>query len=172
MANQIIAKQLVMIALQSILKALGGGSFRMSSGSTGNFATPDAAGFNALGGKIPTGYSTGGFAGPNRLALVGENGPELVQAGPTGMTVTNNEDTKSAMQRFSPANEEGVAAGQISVDVETTTINGMEFITPEQFKKGVEEAAMKGGKMGEARAMNRLRQSRSTRQKVGSDVNG
>ena len=120
--------------------------------------------FNALFGGS---FSTGGFIGANRVALVGENGPELIRSGPTGTTVTNNEDTKSAMQRFSPANEEGVAAGQISVDVETTTINGMEFITPEQFKKGVEEAAMKGGKMGEARAMNRLRQSRSTRQKVG-----
>ena len=149
MANQIIAKQLVMIALQSILKALGGGSFRMSSGSTGNFATPDAAGFNAWAEKFQRDIQRAALPVPTASPGWRER-PELVQAGPTGMTVTNNEDTKSAMQRFSPANEEGVAAGQISVDVETTTINGMEFITPEQFKKGVEEAAMKGGKMGEA----------------------
>ena len=43
----------------------------------------------------------------------------------------------------------------------------MEFITPEQFRKGVDDAAMRGAKLGEGRAMNRLRQSRSTRSKIG-----
>ena len=71
------------------------------------------------------------------------------------------------MNRWSEGESAAAAGSSMNINVETTRINGMDFITPEQFKKGVDEAAMKGGKMGEQRAMNRLRQSRSTRQKIG-----
>ena len=74
---------------------------------------------------------------------------------------------RSAMSTYSYGSESRTFAEPMSINVETTSINGMEFITPEQFKKGTEDAAARGAKMGEQRAINRLRQSRSTRSKLG-----
>ena len=71
------------------------------------------------------------------------------------------------MSTYSEGGSTAFYGEPMNINVETTTINGMEFITPEQFRKGVDDAAMRGAKMGEGRAMNRLRQSRSTRSKIG-----
>ena len=99
--------------------------------------------------------------------MVGEQGPELVQAGPTGMTVTNNEDSKAAMARFSPSNQEAAAGGAMSATINyngpTLTFNGDDYIP----RSEAPQLVAAGAKQGEARAMNRLRQSRSTRQRVG-----
>ena len=120
--------------------------------------------FNALFGGS---FSTGGFIGANRVALVGENGPELIRSGPTGTTVTNNEDTKAAMERFSPTNQEAAAGGPMNATINyngpTLNFNGDDYIP----RSEAPQLVAAGAKQGEARAMNRLRQSRSTRQKVG-----
>lgn len=48
---------------------------------------PDLA--NSFGGiGSGHGYANGGFMQPGEIGLVGENGPELIQAGPTGNTIT------------------------------------------------------------------------------------
>ena len=111
-------------------------------------------------------FADGGRPPTNMPSIVGEEGPELWIPDSAG-TIYNQDQMREAMLSYQETPKPSAVNEPINVNVETTSINGMEFITPEQFKKGVDEAAMKGGKMGEARAMNRLRQSRSTRQKVG-----
>ena len=74
---------------------------------------------------------------------------------------------RDAMSMYGQRNDSPAYSESMNINVETTTINGMEFITPDQFREGMDQAASKGAKQGEQRAMNRLRQSRSTRQKVG-----
>ena len=116
---------------------------------------------------IPTGYATGGFIGADRIALVGENGPELIRSGPTGTSVTNNEDTKAAMARFSPTNQEAAAGGPMSATINyngpTLNFNGDDYIP----RSEAPQLVAAGARQGETRAMNRLRQSRSTRNKIG-----
>ena len=164
MAADIIAKQLIMIALQSILKALGATTGGSSSGP--NLDAIES--YSGIGANTPvTGFSTGGFIGANRVALVGENGPELIQAGPTGTSVTNSEDTKAAMERYSLTNQEMAAGGPMNTTITyngpTLNFNGDDYIPRSEASSLV--AA--GAKQGETRAINRLRQSRSTRSKVG-----
>ena len=141
----------------------GGGDFGVTPATSGlDFSSAFGGGgfspmsFFADGGRPPT----------NMPSIVGEEGPELWIPDSAG-TIYNQDQMREAMLSYQETPKPSAVNEPINVNVETTSINGMEFITPEQFKKGVDEAAMKGGKMGEARAMNRLRQSRSTRQKVG-----
>ena len=105
---------------------------------------------------------------PNSVNLVGERGPELVTTGPSPVSVFNNESSRAAMAQYSPANEMAAPVGQpMNINVQTTSINGMEFITPEQFNEGMKQTASIASKQGEQRALNRLRQSRSARSKLG-----
>ena len=131
----------------------GGGGYQIPSG-----AVPLTSGmkFFADGGRPPT----------NQPSIVGERGPELFVPDTAG-TVISNEQLRSSMETYGQRNDAGSYNEPMNINVETTTINGMEFITPDQFRKGMDQAASKGAKQGEQRAMNRLRQSRSTRQKVG-----
>ena len=108
----------------------------------------------------------GGAVSANRPYIVGEREPELFVPNSAG-TIYNQDQMRAAMSTYSSSSESAVLDRPMTINVETTTINGMEFVTPEQFRKGTEDAAMRGAKMGEQRAMNRLRQSRSTRSKLG-----
>ena len=116
---------------------------------------------------VPQGYATGGFVGPNRVALVGEQGPELIRSGPTGTTVTNNPDTQSAMERFSPSNAETsqsiLSTPAINYNGPLLKFNSEDYIPRSEANNLIDA----GAKQGEQRAINRLRQSRSSRQKIG-----
>ena len=104
----------------------------------------------------------------NRPYIVGEREPELFVPNSAG-TIYNQDQMRDAMSTYSQGSSTASYGEPMNINVETTTINGMEFITPEQFRKGVDDAAMRGAKLGEGRAMNRLRQSRSTRRRSESD---
>ena len=157
MAMEIIAKQLVMIALQSVLKSLGGGAFGIgaSAPKIGTDTNYFSGGFTPM--DFFSGRANGGPVQANQPYIVGEREPELFVPNTPG-TIYNQDQMASAMSRFSGGGSEQAAGGPITIDVSTTSINGMEFITPEQFKKGTEDAAARGAKMGEQRAINRLRQ--------------
>jgi hypothetical protein len=111
MAAQIIAKQITMIILQTILKALGAVGGIQSAGSS--------AGSSAFGGSGPT-FNPGAFSMPQLAGravggpvtsqqpyMVGERGPELFVPG-TGGSVVSNGDLRSAMNGGS----NGAAAAQ------------------------------------------------------------
>ena len=103
----------------------------------------------------------------NQVSMVGERGPELFVPDTPG-TIYSNEDTKAMMEQYSLANSDpDSSAHSTTFQMDTTIINGVEYATVEQVQKMGRAAAVDGAKQGEARAMNRLRQSRSTRQKVG-----
>jgi hypothetical protein len=84
MASEIIAKQMAMIALQAVLKALGavaGGGSTFAAGGQGGISPAlgfDPGGFAAEGTGIPFfGRALGGGVSAGRPYPVGENGPEL-----------------------------------------------------------------------------------------------
>ena len=167
-AAQMIA-QYIAIGIARIFAGMGGGGGGGGASSVPSSAYGDmsVAGPSFFQGGMIPGYSTGGFIGADRVALVGENGPELIRSGPTGTSVTNNEDTKAAMERFSPSNQEAAAGGPMNPTINyngpTLNFNGDDYIP--RSEAGSLVAA--GAKQGETRAINRLRNSRMTRSKIG-----
>jgi tape measure domain-containing protein len=171
MAAQIIAKQITMIILQTILKALGAvGGGTQSAGS--------AAGAKAFGGSGPK-FNPGAFSMPKlagRAAggpvtgqqpyMVGERGPELFVPG-TGGSVVNNSDLRSAM------NGGGGGGGSpvLNMSFQSTSINGVEYVSRDQLESAMAEtrraSTRDGAKRGMTMTLDRIQNSSSTRRKVG-----
>ena len=118
------------------------------------------------------------FPFANGTGLMGEAGPEAI------MPLARGADGKlgvEAIDRYRPVGStssggEGEVGeggggtggtGGIDVRFNTEIINDVSYVTLSQFQEGVREAAKRGAKEGEAGALNRLRNSPSTRRKVG-----
>jgi len=108
--------------------------------------------------------ATGGSVSPGSTYMVGERGPELLTMTPSGGYVTSNSASQAAMDRYSSGNTRG---GSISVNYNVTDINGMRFVTEDQFRAGISQAAKQGADGGFNRTMSSLKNSRSTRSRVG-----
>jgi tape measure domain-containing protein len=175
MAAEIIAKQMTMIILQTILKALGavGGG---GGGGGGNSATalgsnPNVAAYSSTGiGDI--GIGTFGRAGGGPTAagtpyLVGERGPELFVPGSNGGVMSNN-DLRSAMN-----SQGGGGAGSpvLNMSFESTTIGGVEYVSRDQLEQAMAEtrraASRDGAQRGMTMTLDRIQNSSSTRRRIG-----
>ena len=113
------------------------------------------------------GYADGGRPEVGKYSLVGERGPELVKFDQPA-TVYSNDESRAAMNRYNPMNQDMGAnapmTSTINYNGPTLAFNG---IVTSCSEAGALVAA--GAKQGEQRAMNRLRQSRSTRSRLVSD---
>ncbi len=131
------------------------------------------AGLNQLAGPQGSGgilsflgfgtRANGGPVSPNSTYLVGERGPELLTMGSQGGYVHNSQS--SAMERYRNGGPAGTQTVNVSYSV--TEINGMRFVTEDQFRAGMDQAARRGAKMGQTQTMSTLRNSRSQRSKIG-----
>ena len=158
-----------MILYGMIMKALGVGMPASGTGGSGNGfgVQPLTSGLDFS--SAFAGRANGGPVAANTPYIVGENRqPELFVPNQAG-TIYNQDQMRSAMTAYSPANESmGPASMQpIKVDFMSQTIAGEEYVTARQFRQGLIDATNQGAKIGEQRSMNRLRQSRSTRSKIG-----
>jgi len=147
MATKMLAQKLFMTVLSAL-----------NPGATG--VNPSGA-FNI---GLAAGRASGGPVSPGSTYLVGERGPELLTMGPSGGYVTSNSASQAAMDRYSSGNARG---GSISVNYNVTDINGMRFVTEDQFREGVAQAAKQGADGGFNRTMSSLKNNRSTRSRVG-----
>jgi len=174
MAAQIIAKQLAMIAFQTILKALGGGGSFGFSGA-GPVQMPTGGGFmeGFTGANF---FADGGFVTGPTQALIGEGGePEYV---------IPQSKMASAMARYSrgargeaviPSSGGGDAASggavataaPIDVRYSVERINSVDYVTADQFQQGMAQAAQQGALQGERRALRTLQNSAATRKRIG-----
>jgi hypothetical protein len=103
MAAEIIAKQLVMIALQTILKALGGGfSFAGGSAEAGLDAANQMGGVGPLDAGMFGFRANGGPVNANQPYIVGERGPELFIPFQQG-NITSNEELEAQMRETGSA---------------------------------------------------------------------
>ena len=171
MAAQIIAKQITMIILQTILKALG-------AISGGTQSAGSAAGAKAFGGSGPkfnpgafsmpklAGRAAGGPVTSQQPYMVGERGPELFVPG-TGGSVVNNNDLRSAMGGGS----NGSKAPVLNMKFETTSINGVEYVSRDQLESAMavtrRQAANDGASRGMNMTLDKIQNSPSTRARVG-----
>lgn len=74
--------------------------------------------------------------------------------------------TSAAMDRYR-SSDAPAANRTVNVNYSVTEINGMRFVTEDQFRAGMNEAAKNGASMGERRTINTLKNSRSQRSKLG-----
>jgi len=162
MAAEIIAKQLVMITLQTILKALG--FTGASSMGGGNYFDPKT-GLGVAGPNF--GLANGGPARMGTPYLVGERGPELFVPGTSG-GVMSNSDLRSAMGA-APGSSGGSPV--LNMSFETTNIGGVEYVSRDQLEQAMaatrRQAANDGAKRGMNMTLDRLQQSPQTRRRVG-----
>jgi hypothetical protein len=91
---------------------------------------------------------------------------------------------RSAMQRYAggargdavipgngsePTAAGGGTAAAAPIDVRYTVerINSVDYVTADQFQRGMAQAAQQGAKQGEQRALTTLRQNTTTRRRIG-----
>jgi tape measure domain-containing protein len=179
MAAQIIAKQMTMIILQTILKALGA----VGGGGVGSNYADSAGGASGFGGSFDAGipalpnvpdYSgafkpraNGGPVASGTPYLVGERGPELFMPG-TGGSVVNNNDLRSAMNQDRAG---GNGSPVLNMSFQSTSINGTEYVSRDQLEQAMaqtrRDASRDGAKRGMSMTLDKLQQSPSTRRRVG-----
>ena len=170
MAAQIIAKQMTMIILQTILKALGavGGGSSSAAGFGGSFD----AGIPAIGNTTDfsgafRARAAGGPVSSQQPYLVGERGPELFMPN-TGGSVVNNNDLRSAM-----GGRPGGANGStvLNMSFQSTNINGVEYVSRDQLEAAMaqtrRQAAKDGANRGMTMTLDKIQNSPSTRSRVG-----
>ena len=175
MAAQIIAKQITMIILQTILKALGavagggggGGGDAAALGSNPNVAAYSGTGIGDIGiGSFPM-RAMGGPVTSQQPYIVGERGPELFVPG-TGGSVVNSNDLRSAMGA-APGSNGG--APVLNMSFQSTSINGVEYVSRDQLEQAMSQtrrdASRDGAKRGMTMTLDKLQQSPSTRSRVG-----
>jgi tape measure domain-containing protein len=178
MATEIIAKQMAMIVFQTILKALGGGGGGLFSGA-GPVAMPGAGvggGASMFGAGAPSFFAEGGFVTGPTNALIGEGGESEYVIPASKM--------RTAMSRYAGGargnnvipgsgaeggTEQGGVATMEPIDVRYSIerINNVDYVTADQFQRGMAQAAQQGAIQGERRAMRSLKNSSATRRSVG-----
>jgi hypothetical protein len=214
MAAQIIAKQLVMIALGTIMKALGLAAGPSSGTFDKGYFDPTtglgAAGPNfglAKGGYFANGaadlpansvrpFAMGGivtkptffkFANGGTMSngVMGEAGPEAImplKRGADGkLGVAARLDGAMKRYRSTPGSAGAAAEGDaaslaaagaatmepIDVRYSVERINSVDYVTADQFQRGMQQAAAQGAKQGEQRALSTLKQNTNVRRSVG-----
>ena len=191
MAAQIIAKQMTMIILQTILKALGavggdpvkpGGDWMSAVGRMSPNANGNAFGANGImpfasGGaftnsivRSPTLFK---FAdgGTTRTGLMGEAGPEAImplKRGADGSLGVQASGLRSAMGR-PPGG--ATTTPVLNMSFQSTTINGVEYVSRDQLEAAMAETRRQAAKEGASRGMDmtldKIQNSPSTRSRVG-----
>ena len=169
MATQMMAQQAFML----ILKALGGGgSNPLGSGMGKMFNLGGGGGMFSPGGSDSTfglSFAGGGFTGngPRSGGLDGQGG--FLSLLHPQETVIDHTKSRDAMSFYGGG---GSGTPAYSPNIQATTMpDGMQYVTVEQMNStvqaGMKVAANQGAAGGNALTMNKLRNSRSQRSKIG-----
>jgi tape measure domain-containing protein len=176
MASQMIAKLIEIYILQTVLGFIGGAAGGGMGGGS-NFSGAFSSGgptFNPGAFAMPA-FADGGVVTKPTMGLIGEGGePEYIIPA---------SKMSAAMQRYSggargsaviPTNgdtsETGAGAagvGAIDVRYSVERINDVEYVTAEQFREGMRQAARQGAMMGRNNVYSDFTNKRSVRQRMG-----
>ena len=195
MATQIIAKQLVMITLQTILKILGAVSGGGGTGDSAKFGldTPEMRKYAPLaanGAYFSDGmasFANGGaftnsivssptlfrFAdgGVTKTGEMGEAGPEAIMPLSRGAGGRLGVDASGLRAAMGPAPGSGGGSPVLSMSFETTTIGGVEYVSREQLEAAMAEtkraATKDGAKRGMTMTLDKIQNSSSARRRIG-----
>jgi phage-related minor tail protein len=193
MAAKIIAKQITMIILQTILKALGAVAGGGGGGGGANLSNVQATDFafnpSGMNGSLTPGglFAKGGafsnsivssptlfkFAdgGSMRTGLMGEAGPEAImplKRGADGSLGVQANGLRDAMNQDRAG---GSGSPVLNMSFQSTNINGVEYVSRDQLEAAMaqtrRDASRDGAKRGMTMTLDKLQQSPSTRSRVG-----
>jgi hypothetical protein len=157
MAMKILQDAITQQLLQLIPALFGGGSFG---------AAPTGFNGSAQGLLSVGSFADGGRPQVGEYSLVGERGPELVKFDSPGTVYSNPDSRAMMMDANSPSNGGGFSMAPIGIDITTTSIAGVEYLTVEQGHQLAKQAADQGAKRGEAAALGKMRNSPGTRSRL------
>jgi len=185
MAMDIIAKQMVMIVLGFLMKALGltsgGGKGGLSDlnapQSINNPLGIPAAANGAIFSNGIAKFATGGIVngptlfpfadgGAMQMGLMGEAGPEAI------MPLQRGPDGSLGVRAAMGGNGMGGSSSPIlNMSFETSTINGVEYVSRDQLEAAMmqtrRQASSDGAKRGMAMTLDKIQQSPQTRRRIG-----
>jgi lambda family phage tail tape measure protein len=192
MATEIIAKQMTMIILQTILKALGavGGG---GGGGGGGAVTGDFMNTQALAGLTPAAngasfangiakFADGGIVssptlfkfadgGTTKTGLMGEAGPEAIMPLKRGASGRLGVDASGLREAMNSQNNGVPSSPVLNMSFESTTIGGVEYVSRDQLEQAMAEtrraSTREGAKRGMSMALDRIQNSSSTRKRIG-----
>jgi hypothetical protein len=187
MAAEIIAKQMTMIILQTILKALGavggGGGFTPldNAGATNFSFNPGAMlegpGFQPFAnGGIATGgfqaFANGGVVKGPTLGLVGEGKySEAIVPLPDGRSIPVQMQGDSVRDKMNNNHSASPSPPILSMSFESTSIGGVEYVSRDQLEQAMAEtrraASRDGAQRGMTMTLDRIQNSNSTRRRIG-----
>ena len=171
-----IGRMLIMYGIAQALGALGGGD---KVGIISHLAT--AFGFK---GAKDGAYWSGGFQAFAEGGMVTRPTMGLIGEGGESEYVIPASKMRGAMNRYAagargsaviPAGSDGgdgmtatmAAPGAIDVRYTVERINSVDYVTADQFQRGMQQAAAQGAAQGEQRTLRRLQSSNSTRKRLG-----
>ena len=180
-ATQIIAKQIALITFQTILNALGltGGNFSFKGAGPVSGASvfkSGQAGFNPAAFSGGSFFAEGGFVTGPTKAVIGEGGqPEyVIPASKMSAAMTRYAAGNRGASVIPSGGEQGgstalAAAPMEPIDVRYSVdrINNVDYVTTDQFQRGLAQAAQQGAVQGERRALRTLSNSPANRRRIG-----
>lgn len=167
-----IGNILIKLGINQLFSSLGsGGGFlgKLFGSAKGNIIAQNKIVPFAKGGIVgePTIFPLAKGTG-----LMGEAGPEAIMplkrgpGGRLGVEVTNTREQLNRQQAFASTREQQATANTrqpLDIRYESTVINSVEYVTAEQHRKGMAEAAERGRAM----TLTTLQNSPRTRSRVG-----
>jgi hypothetical protein len=169
-----IGRMLIMYGIAQALGALGGGD---KVGIISHLAT--AFGFKgAKDGAYWSGgfqaFADGGVVTRPTMGMVGEGGqPEYVIPASKMRGAMNRYAAGARGSSVIPSGSDGAGGAAIGgggpIDVRFTVerINQVDYVTADQFQRGMQQAAAQGAAQGEQRTLRRLQSSTGTRKRIG-----
>ena len=180
MAMDIIAKQMVMIVLGFIMKALGlssGGGLGSAKDNMAKYAPLPAAANGAIFSNGIAKFANGGIVngptlfpfadgGAMQMGLMGEAGPEAI------MPLQRGADGSLGVRAAMGGNGMGGSSSSVlNMSFETSTINGVEYVSRDQLEAAMmqtrRQASSDGAKRGMAMTLDKIQQSPQTRRRIG-----
>lgn len=179
MAAEILAQMLTMYIFKSVLGIFGGGGGSLFSGagpvSGAQAFSTSGPSFNpaAFGGA--SFFADGGFVTGPTNAVVGEAGNEYVIPASKMRGAMNRYAAGARGASVIPAGSDGgdgmtatmTAPAAIDVRYTVERINSVDYVTADQFQRGMQQAASQGAARGEQRALATLRQNTTQRRRIG-----
>ena len=179
-ATQIIAKQIALITFQTILNALGGGGGFSFGGATEGLGAKvfGSASSTFRKGAFTTArlFADGGFVTGPTNAVIGEGGqPEyVIPASKMSAAMTRYAAGNRGSSVIPSGGEQGGSTAlatapmePIDVRYSIERINNVDYVTNDQFQRGLAQAAQQGAVQGERRALRTLGNSPANRRRIG-----
>lgn len=180
MATDIIAQMVIMFAFKQLLGIFGGGGGGGMFTGQGPVTMPAAGvggGASMFGAGAPSFFADGGLVTSPTMGMIGEGGqPEYIIPASKMRTAMGRYAAGARGAAVIPGNDKaqtgetggGIATMEpIDVRYSIERINNVDYVTADQFQRGMAQAAQQGAVQGERRAMRSLKNSAATRRGVG-----